>query len=219
VPGNFLLRQPHVVMRLAIDGNAFSAPSPNSDFKNVAVLWFQRTMSKDEEKDIGNVVIGGLMNLTSPATPEILFQAKLLKVELPLGDGELPIVEIQPQAADFRKLASRCEKLLEAVRTAPSPDVIARRDASDQLWGPPSVFDSYANLWRKAATRGDEALMKFLSGKMPVPGFSDTPGQYADSPRMPGGHRRSQSALGRGGDTNAVGTLQRLSGWRQGGKK
>jgi hypothetical protein len=186
VPGNFLLQQPHVVMRLAIDGKAFSAPSPNSDFRNVAVLWFQRTMSKDELKGIGNVVFAGLAQLTSPATPETLFQAKLLKVELPLGDGQLPVIEIKPQEANFPEFASRCEKLLEAVRTAPPPDVIARRNASDQQWGPPSVFDSYENLWQKARMRGDEALVKFLSGKVPVPGVWDTPGQRAESPRMPG---------------------------------
>ena len=107
--GNFLLRRPHVVMRLSLDGNSGTAPSTTSDFKNEATLWFQRALTGAEEKNAGMIIFGGLLSLTSPAEPEDVFKAKLLKVQLPLNNGDLPILNIRPQEHGFPEFASRCK--------------------------------------------------------------------------------------------------------------
>src|SRR5262249_10863415 len=51
--GNFLIKKPHVIMRLSIDGRSGSAPSPTADFINEATLLFQRKLSDAEQKDLG----------------------------------------------------------------------------------------------------------------------------------------------------------------------
>ena len=107
--GNFLLRRPHVVMRLSLDGNSGTAPSTTSDFKNEATLWFQRALTGAEEKNAGMIIFGGLLSLTSPAEPKDVFKAKLLKVQLPLNNGDLPILNIRPQEHGFPEFASRCK--------------------------------------------------------------------------------------------------------------
>jgi hypothetical protein len=107
--GNFLLRRPHVVMRLSLDGKSGSAPSTTSNFKNEATLWFQRAMTDAEKKDLGTAVFGGLLSLTSPAEPKEVYQAKILRVELPLNNGDLPILSIRPQEQGFPAFASRCK--------------------------------------------------------------------------------------------------------------
>jgi hypothetical protein len=127
--GNFLLRQPHVIMRLSLDGDAGSAPSTTSNFINEATLWFQRKMSDEEKKDLFSGVMLGLASLTSPAEPADVYNAKLLKVELPLNNGDLPILEIRPQDPGFRAFGSRCNAA-EDDRVRKEKEEKAQRDAA-----------------------------------------------------------------------------------------
>lgn len=109
-PGNWMMNSPHVVMRLSIDGQTGSAPSMTSDFNNEATLWFQRELSEQEKtaNPIGVGILGSLSGMMSPATPAQVFAGRLIKIEMPLNNGDLPIVEIHPQDAVFRKFAARC---------------------------------------------------------------------------------------------------------------
>ena len=105
-----MMNSPHVVMRLSIDGQTGSAPSMTSDFNNEATLWFQRELSEQEKtaNPIGVGILGSLSGMMSPATPAQVFAGRLIKIEMPLNNGDLPIVEIHPQDAVFRKFAARC---------------------------------------------------------------------------------------------------------------
>lgn len=127
--GNFLLRRPHVVMRLNLDGNPGSAPSTTSDFKNEATLWFQRAMTDKEKGDLGTAVLGGLLSITSPAEPKDIYRAKSLKVELPLNNGDRPILNIRPQEAGFPDFVSRCQAA-DQVRQRKSDEEKQREDAA-----------------------------------------------------------------------------------------
>jgi len=123
----------NVVMRLSIDGRAGSAPSTTSDFTNVATLRFQRKMTEEEEKDLGLSLLVGLMSLTSPAAPAEVYQANLVKVEMPLNNGDLPIFEIRPQDPDFREFASRCQAQEAAGIEAEKPHPITADQFTAQL--------------------------------------------------------------------------------------
>jgi hypothetical protein len=92
VLGQVTIPQPRVSMRASIDGylDRLEVPSPNTNAVN-----FEFTGGR------------GRFDLKRWAV-DVVLQAKLIKFELPLANGDTPIVEIRPQDASFRRFADRC---------------------------------------------------------------------------------------------------------------
>lgn len=91
--------KPRVYMRVRLDQNeAFSVGSA-SDHPNEAFVRFAK-----ESHDAITV----LSNMGSGPSPVEAMVAHLIRVELPLDNGDAPILEIRPQAPSLKKLISEC---------------------------------------------------------------------------------------------------------------
>jgi hypothetical protein len=176
-----------VTVRLAIDGRSGAGVSLPMEFTNQAKLAFLRPLTSDETKNTASIIFEGLASLVSVAKPAEIFDAKSVKIELPLANGGLPILDFKPQDPEFHQFASKCSAGFSKAEAAAAEAAIpAAVKEYDRQYGAPSVFDSYANLFQKASNHNNKALLNFLSGKGPVPGASDTPGQKPAGPRVPG---------------------------------
>jgi hypothetical protein len=108
------------------------------EFSNQAPFFFDRPLT-----DNG-------ISITEISQRE-LFAAKELKMEMPLADGALPILDIRPQDSEFQKFVSRCKAIY------PGP----------VDYGPPSLTDSYWNLTQKAQHFGNSELTAYLKRLRP----------------------------------------------------
>jgi hypothetical protein len=172
--GDFLFPKPHVIMRLSLDGSSGSAPSPTTDFTNEATLLFQRKLSDAEKKavGVGGTIVLGITSLASPAEPAEVYKARLLTVELPLSNGDLPILEIQPQDAEFQRFAARCNVMVDNSARARKEEEKRAQEQKEQetiqnagpivrKYGMPSISDSHDTLVGKALELKDVRLQGY----------------------------------------------------------
>jgi len=110
--GNFLLTKARVVLRLSVDGVPREVTSTTADHPNEVTITFLRPPSKrvqDAEGAGGGIAraIVGVAGLSAGSTADA-FGASLIKIELPLGNGDRPILEIRPQDPEFQRFATKC---------------------------------------------------------------------------------------------------------------
>lgn len=104
VLGQVTIPQPRVSMRASIDGylDRLEVPSSHENAVNFELTGGQGRF------DLKRWAVG------------VVLQAKLIKFELPLANGDTPIVEIRPQDASFRRFADRCNAERSLVPRAPT---------------------------------------------------------------------------------------------------
>lgn len=141
---------PKLVARVAIDGRATSAVSSVPEHRNEAFFLFAHK-EPDQGQEFLSTLGKGLAGVSvTDISPDELFGARLMKMELPLANGDLPLLEIHPQDPGFQKFASRCRAARE--------EELKRRNP----YGPPSISDSTWNLIKKADTTKNKDLAAYL---------------------------------------------------------
>ena len=169
---------PKVVSRVAIDGRVTSWTSAISDYTNEAIFTFA-PKSGDEDEATGNAFMGAILGTSvTDSSPAEISRAKLIKIEMPLNNGDRPILEIRPQDPGFQRFVARCGGTFrEPVRVAKaatrpaavkSPEAIERDNYLDR-YGQPSIYDDYPTLYQKvqkllertAENRDEASLAKY----------------------------------------------------------
>jgi len=101
--------QPVVNMRVSIDGYLDTMELPSSH-ENVVTFEMHGMQSSYNGKREGRATpMAGILDQSAKHwAVDAVVQAKLIKFELPLANGDTPIVEIRPQDASFRRFVDRC---------------------------------------------------------------------------------------------------------------
>jgi hypothetical protein len=206
---------PKVVARVAIDGRVTNAVAGAPEHPNLAVFLFAPKPAEEGEKKVRTVLNGFAGISITDISPRELYAAKLMKVEMPLANGDLPILEIHPQDTAFQRFASRCKaaednllrKEKEKMAAAAASEIKNQQAAEAQFlqsygfdvqtyqraaYGPPSVTDSVSNLDVKAHLAKDQKLSDYLKSLGPwglevgSRGVSDLPGSMCSHVVVPG---------------------------------
>ncbi len=112
--------KPQVNMRLRIDNGQVENVVSTSNYSNQAAVLFtshdaRGAISQGASRGNGaslNQLLGDLqemgMALAAAGTTADAYHAKIIRVELPLANGDAPILVIRPQDSSFREFASKC---------------------------------------------------------------------------------------------------------------
>ena len=177
--GNFLLTKARVVLRLSVDGVPREVTSTTADHPNEVTITFLRPPSKrvqDAEGAGGGIAraIVGVAGLSAGSTADA-FGASLIKIELPLGNGDRPILEIRPQDPEFQRFATKCNAVRDERDRALQEDnrqeqaqkeqeTIQAAGPLIQEYGLPSISDSHETLVWKALALKDKRLQGYWYG-------------------------------------------------------
>jgi len=168
--------KPHVNLRVRIDEGNVQGLVSASDYRNQAGVLFTRhalsqvlsggarsPVSGQDAKD----VLGDLqeigMALGAAGTTDDAYHARIIRVELPLANGDAPILVIRPQDPSFRAYASRCAAV------DPSAFVSDIRGADGFVFGSETVMPS--RLFKGTAEAFATAFPGFLQRAAPTAGF------------------------------------------------
>jgi hypothetical protein len=168
--------KPHVNLRARIDEGNVQGLVSVSDYRNQAGVLFTRytlsqvlsggarsTASGQDAKD----VLGDLqeigMALGAAGTTDDAYHAKIIRVELPLANGDAPVLVIRPQDPSFRAYASRCAAV------DPSAFVNDIKGADGFVYGSKAVLPS--RLFQGTAEAFAAAFPGFLQRAAPTTGF------------------------------------------------
>jgi hypothetical protein len=172
--------KPQVNFRARIDdGNVLSLVS-SSDYRNQAVVLFtQRALgnawsqllsgdgrstasSQDAKGVLADLKELG-MALGAAGTTDEAYHANIIRVELPLANGDAPILVIRPQDASFRAYASKCATV------DPNAFVNAIKGEDGYVFGSETVMPS--RLFKGTAEAFATAFPGFLQRAAPTSGF------------------------------------------------
>jgi hypothetical protein len=124
--GQVYSHKPRVMLRMRIDNNIRTVAS-TADYQNEAILKFSRK-PKDPAESL-------ITMLDSVGITDDIDGAKLMRVELPLTNGDRPIVEIHPQDPVFQSFISGCKSNDSDQSTAKQPatgPVVSEDEANRQ---------------------------------------------------------------------------------------
>jgi hypothetical protein len=168
--------KPHVNLRVRIDEGNVQGLVSASDYRNQAGVLFtwhtlsqvlsggaRSTASGQHAKDVlGDLQYLG-MALGAAGTTDDAYHAKIIRVELPLANGDAPILVIRPQDPSFRAYASRCAAV------DPSAFMNDIKGADGFVYGSKAVLPS--RLFKGTAEAFAAAIPGFLQRAAPTTGF------------------------------------------------
>jgi len=172
--------KPQVNLRARIDDGNVTNLVSTSDFRNQAgILFTQRTLGNGLSQLLqgggrstgsgqdANDVMADLrelgMALGAAGTTADAYHAKIIRVELPLDNGDAPILTIRPQDPSFRAYASRCATV------DASAFVNAIKGEDGYVFGSETVMPS--RLFKGTAEAFAAAFPGFLQRAAPTRGF------------------------------------------------
>jgi hypothetical protein len=177
--GNIIQNKVHVVLRISFDGDLREMSSTTDDHPNEVTLLFLAPPpnQRHDAQEGAAAIVGAIAALggLSGGSPEKVFGANLIKIELPLANGDRPILEIHPKDPEFQRLASQCRAVgkerEQAVQEEERQEQSEKEQATIQKAGPliqkyglPSISDGHDTLVRKALVLKDKRLQGYWYG-------------------------------------------------------
>jgi hypothetical protein len=163
--------KPQVNLRARIDDGNVKGLVSTSDYRNQAVVLFTRHALRDAlSRASRQDVLGDLqemgMALGAAGTTAEAYRANIIRVQLPLANGDAPILVIRPQDPSFRAYASKCA----AVDLSAAPAFVSDIRAADGfVFGSQTVTPS--RLFNGTAEGFAAAIPGFLQRAAPTTGF------------------------------------------------
>jgi hypothetical protein len=165
--------RPQVNLRASIDDGNIQNLVSVGDYPNQATVLFiiqqasEMTLSRAFQGDFQDMVSnlkGKAMALAAAGTTAEAYHANIIKVELPLANGDAPILVIRPQAPSFRAFASKCAAV------DPGAFVNEIKAADGFVYSSRTVLPG--RLFKGTAEAFAAALPGFLQRAAPTSGFS-----------------------------------------------
>jgi hypothetical protein len=164
--------KPQVNLRARIDDGNIQSLVSASDYRNQATVLFTQQTSGDAlsrafQGDFQNMVSslqGMAIALGAAGTTAEAYHANIIRVELPLANGDAPVLVIRPQDPSFRAYASKC------VALDPSAFVNEIKAADGFVYSSKTVLPG--RLFEGTAEAFATALPGFLQRAAPTTGFS-----------------------------------------------
>ncbi|MGA2982943.1 MAG: hypothetical protein ABSG32_03970 [Terriglobia bacterium] len=100
--GQVYSHQQRVAVRVRIDRGEVVTVAPATEYLNEATLRFIA------KKDYSNDGFSALADMGAAGYRKSVYQASDVRVELPLNDGETPVIDIKPQDPSFKEFAAGC---------------------------------------------------------------------------------------------------------------
>jgi hypothetical protein len=164
--------KPQVNLRARIDDGSVQSLVSVSDYRNQATVLFTQQTSGDalsrafqgDFQNMVNSLQGMAIALGAAGTTAEAYHANIIRVELPLANGDAPILVIRPQDPSFRAFASKCAAV------DPSAFVNEIKGADGFVYVSKTVFPS--RLFKGTAEAFAAAFPGFLQRAAPTTGFN-----------------------------------------------